>query len=77
VNEQIDTGYGYQFAMPGGQYVENGVPFYAAATHPYSISDVLNSSNSQGGPLTINSQYGKPMYFQAARTIRLGAKFVF
>jgi hypothetical protein len=38
---------------------------------------VLNTDNSQGGPITINSQYGKPMYYQLARSIRLAAKFTF
>jgi len=45
--------------------------------HPYSLKDVLSSNNSQGGPITVNSQYGKPLYYQAARTIRIGAKFTF
>jgi len=77
VNEQIDTGYAYQYGTPGGQDVLGGVAFYAAAMHPYSLKDVLSSNNSQGGPITVNSQYGKPLYYQAARTIRIGAKFTF
>jgi hypothetical protein len=77
VNEQIDTGYGYQFAMPGGQYLLNGLDFYSAAMSKYSVADVLSSSNSQGGPITVNSQYGKPMCYQLARTIRLGFKLTF
>jgi hypothetical protein len=84
---QIDTGYGYQFLappssacapQPGNQcYLLNGIDFYTAVTHPYNVSQLLNNSLSTGGPITINSQYGKPMYYQAARNIRLGVKFTF
>ena len=79
VNEQIDSSYngGVQYATPGGQSIGAGIPFYAAAMSPYSVSSVLNSNNSQSGPITINSQYGKPLYYQLPRTIRLGAKFTF
>jgi len=48
--------------------------------HPYNLSSVLNStpySNATGGPITINSQYGTPLFYQLARTIRLQAKFTF
>jgi hypothetical protein len=77
INEEIDTTYAYQFGTPGGQDVLNGVNFYAAAMHPYSLKDVLTSNNSQGGPITINSQYGQPLYYQLPRTIRIGARFTF
>jgi hypothetical protein len=82
-NEQVDTGYGFQFGTPQGSgcggtcYILNGVDFYAAAMSPYSVSGVLNTNNSQNGPITTNSQYGKPMYWQLSRNIRLGAKFTF
>ncbi len=80
---QTDTGYGYQFLAPpnapcGGQcYLLNGIDFYTAVTHPYNVSSLLNNSISTGGPITINSQYGKPMYYQLSRNIRLGVKFTF
>jgi hypothetical protein len=77
VNEQIDTGYGDQFGTPGGFNLLGGAAFYAAATHPYNLNNILTSNNSQGGPITVNSQYGKPLYYQLARTIRLGVKFSF
>ena len=77
VNEQIDTSYGFNFATPGGYAFYQGTAFYAAAMNKYNVSDVLNSNNNLGAAETINSQYGKPMYFQLARTIRLGAKFSF
>jgi hypothetical protein len=77
INEQIDTGYTPQFGTPGGFAFYQGTSFYAAAENPYSVSQLLNSNNSVGGPETINSQYGKPLYYQLSRTIRLGAKFSF
>jgi len=58
----------------------NGPAWYTAAMHPYNLSSVLNStpySNSTGGPITVNSQYGTPLFYQLARTIRLQAKFTF
>jgi hypothetical protein len=77
INEQIDTGYTPQFGTPGGFAFYQGTSFYAAAESPYSVSQLLNSNNSVGGPETVNSQYGKPLYYQLARTIRLGVKFSF
>jgi Carboxypeptidase regulatory-like domain len=85
VYSQIDSAYGgNQFITPGGQAVYNGIPFYAAATAPYNMQASLNGqitagqfSNSQGGPETINSQLGKPLYWQHPRTIRLQASFSF
>src|SRR5579863_47896 len=58
----------------------NGPAWYAAAMRPYNLSSVLNStphSYATGGPITINSQYGTPLFYQLARTIRLQAKFTF
>jgi hypothetical protein len=81
VNEQIDSNSGYinniQASLPGGYPVYAGVPFYAAAEHPYSVQDVLNTGGVNGGPQTINSAYGKPLYYQIPRTIRLTARFTF
>ncbi len=85
VNSQIDSSYsGTQYITPGGQAIFNGIPFYAAATAPYNVQASFNGqsiggqlSNSQGGPETINSQYGKPLYWQHPRTIRLQASFRF
>lgn len=79
VNEQIDSSYGggTQYITPGGQAIFNGIPFYAAAMNKYSVSQGLNSNNNLGSPETVNSQYGKPLYYQLPRTIRLEAKFTF
>jgi hypothetical protein len=87
INEQIDTGYAFQFGAPQNQDVLGGVAFYAAAMSPYNLKNVLTVENSQAGtdtlnrpvtgPITVNSQYGKPLYYQLARQIRLGFKFTF
>ncbi len=91
VNEQVDSSYngGAQFGVPvQGQYFGNPalksvIPVYAAIMSPYNVSQVLNIDNvnytgtERSGPITINSQYGKPLYYQQPRTIRLGAKFTF
>lgn len=89
VNESIDTDFAFQFAAPtnpacgGACSLLNGVAFYRAAMTPYNLSTVLNSANQQAafgappGPVTINSQYGKPLYYQLARNFRLGVKFTF
>jgi hypothetical protein len=82
---QIDSSYqGNQFITPAGTAIYYGIPFYAAAMTPYSVPQSLNGniiggqfSNSQGGPETINSQYGKPLYYQHPRTLRLQATFNF
>jgi hypothetical protein len=85
VYSQVDSSYvGNQFITPGGQAIYDGIPFYAAAMTPYDVQGSLNGnpiggqlSNSQAGPETINSQYGKPLYWQHPRTIRLQATFTF
>ena len=82
VFEQLDSSYGggTQYMTPGGQVVFDGPSFYAAAEHPYNVTQALNgvnNGNNLGGPETINSQYGKPLYYQLPRTIRLQARFTF
>jgi hypothetical protein len=63
----------------GNCFIVDGPAFYAAAERPYNISQALNSGSifTGGGPVTINSQYGKPLFYQLARTIRFGVKFTF
>ena len=85
VYSQVDSSYdGNQFITPNGQAIYNGIPFYAAAMTPYDVQGSLNGnpiggqlSNSQAGPETINSQYGKPLYWQHPRTIRMQLTFSF
>jgi len=82
-NEQIDSGSLAQFLVPGGQFIGNGVAWYAAAMSPWGSSGPAGNlaaqvnNSSTGGPLTLSSQYGQPMYFQLSRNIRLGLKFTF
>ncbi len=87
-NEQIDTGYAYQGLSPQGPgcfsvavgpcYPPNGVPFYAAAESPYNVTALLNNGSLfTPGAITVNSQYGKPLYYQLARTMRLQIHFNF
>jgi hypothetical protein len=56
----------------------------------YSLTDMLNgvnisggtaydngTLNSQGGPITLSSEYGKPHTYQLPRTVRLAINFTF
>jgi len=81
--EQIDSPYGggSYYARPGGINIASGIPFYAAAMNPYNVSDVLNGvgthTNNVYGPESISSEYGKPIYYQIPRHIRLQVNFTF
>ncbi len=93
VNEQVDTPYlGDQSISPGGYTTGDGIPFYAATMNPshYSLVDMLNgvnvnggsvndngTLNSQGGPITLSSLYGKGLHYQLPRTIRFAIHFNF
>ncbi len=86
---QMDSNFSSQFIAPGGHPIFDGAAFYSAAEHPYDLAPLLNSaptsplcpstSNPTGvcGPITVNSQYGKPYLFQLSRNIRLGLRFTF
>jgi hypothetical protein len=58
-------------------YIGDGNIFYAAAERPYTVQDQMNNFKDRGISSARNSQYGKPAYYQLARTIRLGVKFTF
>ncbi len=75
-NAQIDTGAAQQYVKPGGQFIADGVAFYAAAMSPYNLQAGLNNSNTHA-PLVVGSAYGQPLYYQLSRNIRLGLKFTF
>jgi hypothetical protein len=76
--QQIDSNYATSFIAPGGQYIVNGPAFYAAAMTKYDYLSEMNAAiTNGGGPLTIDSQYGKPYLYQVARNIRLGLHFTF
>jgi Carboxypeptidase regulatory-like domain len=58
-------------------YIGDGSWFYASAMRPYNVQNLLNDRRGTGISSAVNSAYGKPYYFQLARTIRLGVKFSF
>jgi len=41
------------------------------------VQSLINQPNLFGEGNALNTQYGKPYLFQAARTIRLGVRFTF
>jgi hypothetical protein len=67
--------------MPGGHWLGDGPAFYAAAMSPYNYTALMNNAptnpTAAGGPLTVDSQYGKPLFYQPSRNIRLGLHFTF
>jgi hypothetical protein len=89
VQSNITSGFNTNFIGPGGTSLPDGIPFYAAAFHPYNVQSLLNSApssiscptktipNTVCGPATITSGYGQPNRYQAGRTIRLGIHFTF
>jgi hypothetical protein len=78
---QLDSNFSSQYITPGGFAIFDGAPFYSAAEHPYDLQALLNNAptnpNAAGGPITVNTQYGKPYLFQLSRNIRLGLRFTF
>jgi hypothetical protein len=76
---QIDSNFSSQFIAPGGFAIFDGAPFYSAAEHAYNLQALLNNAPTSAatGPITLNSQYGKPILFQISRNIRLGLRFTF
>src|SRR5208282_6061474 len=77
-NSQLDSGTLSSFIAPGGFTVLDGGSFFAAAMHPYDWRTALNTANYlTGAGVTLNSNYGKPLYYQLGRTMRLGASFTF
>jgi hypothetical protein len=79
---QMDSNFSSQFIAPGGTAIFDGGAFYSAAEHPYDLAPLLNNAPTTAalsgtGPITVNSQYGKPILFQLGRSIRLGLRFTF
>ena len=79
--EEVDSGNtANNFIEPGGYNITQGLPFYTAATSKYDYTAEMNNGNFNGtgsGPITIDSQYGKPYQFQVPRNIILGAHITF
>lgn len=74
----IDSQYLTNFIAPGGYWLVDGSPFYGAAEHKYDYLSEMNAAFSNGGgPLTIDSRYGKPYFYQTSRNIRLAIHFTF
>ena len=86
---QIDSNFATTYIAPGGHTLFDGPAFYSAVEHPYDFAASLNSAPTSStcptktdptsvcGPITVNSQYGKPYLFQLSRNIRLGLRFTF
>jgi len=91
VNEQIDSSYGggSYYGTPNGYFIGDGIPFYANSMNAYNLGSVLNgataptnpdgnpSQNNALGPESISALYGKPLYYQIPRHIRLQISFTF
>ncbi len=79
--QQIDSGYFQTFVAPGGQTLFSGPAFYGAAEHAYDYVAAMNNAptgaGENGGPITVNSQYGKPYLYQVGRNVRLALHFTF
>jgi len=61
-------------------WLPDGPAFYAGAMTAYNYTAAMNASDlgsPAGGPITINSQYGKPYLYQLARNVRLALHFTF
>ena len=76
--QQIDSGYAQNYIAPNGHTLFDGAAFYGAAEHKYDYVAEMNSApTNNGGPITVNSQYGKPYLYQTGRNIRLAVHFTF
>lgn len=79
--QQIDSENTPNYLTPGGPQVDisAGPAFYSSVMRPYNYTAAMNSagSNPTGGPITMNSQYGKPLYYQQPRNLRIALKFTF
>ena len=88
VFEQADSTSSYidsaQAFLINGLGVGNGVPWYAAAMHPYNVAGLLQanpgsigSTATYNAPQAIDNLYGKPYTYQLPRTLRLAVHFTF
>jgi hypothetical protein len=52
---------------------------YGTYEKPYNLQTLLNNAPTSAGtgPITLDSEYGKPYLFQLSRNIRLGLRFTF
>ena len=79
--EEIDSDYeSSNYINPGGYFLPQGLAFYSAAMSKYDYVAAMNTGSLNGtgtGPITIDSQYGKPFGWQVPRNIILGAHLTF
>jgi hypothetical protein len=79
--ENIDSDYtGSNFIAPGGLFIGNGLNFYSEVMGKYNYTTAMNDPAQNGtglGPITVNSEYGKPYEYQQPRNIRLGLHLTF
>jgi hypothetical protein len=80
--EQIDSQNSVNYLTPSGYRLADGTGFYGAAEQAYDYAANMNliRNNRLGhfaGPMTVDSQYGKPLQYQTSRNIRLGVHFTF
>jgi hypothetical protein len=80
--ENIDSDYsGNNYISPGGNAIFNGLNFYSAALSKYDYVAAMNTGSQNGtvygGPIVIDSMYGKPYGYQQPRNIRLALHFTF
>jgi hypothetical protein len=80
--QQIDSDYtANNYIAPQGEAIFDGLDFYSAAMAPYNYTQAMNTGADNGtptgGPITIDSQYGKPYEYQVARNVILGMHITF
>ncbi len=67
-------------ALANKCFISDGANFYEAALAPYNFTALMNNfkgTTKLNSVIQTNSAYGKPFYYQNARTMRLGIKFTF
>ena len=75
---QLDSSLLSSFIQPGGHSLLDEGAFYAAAMHPYNLQSAINQPNILGSPgVIMSSNYGKPLYYQVGRTVRMAVRFTF
>jgi hypothetical protein len=76
--QEIDSDYtASNYIKPGGMNIAAGLNFYSAAMAPYDYTALMNSRHGAGKPITVDSLYGQPDFYQQSRNIRLGLHFTF
>ncbi|MGA2673663.1 MAG: carboxypeptidase regulatory-like domain-containing protein [Terracidiphilus sp.] len=59
-------------------YIADGPVAYASYMQKYDYKGLMNAAfSNNGGPLTVNSEYGKPYLYQVGRNVRLALHFTF